>query len=196
MKTDKQNSNRILHYIGKAFNILLIIIVIINVYAIALKLITKKDTVTVLGITTAIVDTGSMEGDEPDSISAQSMVVLIKAPEYRIGDVIMFQGNLKTPITHRIVGIDENGFVTKGDANNSEDSDRVNESQIYGKLLFKIPGVGEYVKKLRTPLGSLIVVLFCFLLIAGPMFFNREEESADSASPESREPQSHDTPSN
>lgn len=175
MKNSKAKT--ILTYLGKAFNILLVLIVILNLYTIVAKLITKKDTIPVLGITSAIVDTGSMDGNRKGSIPAKSIIFLVKAREYRVDDVIMFQGSGKTPVTHRIIGIDEDGFITQGDANNAPDQDRVKDSQIYGKVFFKIPYIGYLIAWMKTPLGSMALVVVCFLLIGAPMIFKKEENS-------------------
>ncbi|MBQ8522505.1 MAG: signal peptidase I [Clostridia bacterium] len=68
-------------------------------------------------------------------------IVVIKAfDDYNEGDIIEFQlGELKSPVTHRIVKKEGSGksavFTTKGDAVQDEDFATINYSQINGKVI-------------------------------------------------------------
>ena len=183
MKENTSKSKLILKYLGIAFNVILIAIIAVNVYTMAARLITKKSTVSIFGITNAVVDTGSMEGDKPDSIPAKSIIFLVRAKEYKIDDVVMFQSSGKTPVTHRIIGVDDDGFITKGDANNAADTDRVKPDQIIGKVFLTVPYVGYAIGWLKTPLGSMLLVLICFLLIGAPIIFRSDEEKEEADAP-------------
>jgi hypothetical protein len=68
-----------------------------------------------------------------------------------VGDVLIFQGSKPQPIIHRIIKIwDEDGeyfYQTKGDHNNGMISgvygeEKISESRILGKGLFRIPYLG------------------------------------------------------
>lgn len=179
MKENTKKLKSVFKWIGTAFNVLLVIIVLVNLYTIAARFITKKSIVPIFGITNAIVDTGSMEGDKPDSIPAKSLIFLVKSREYEVNDIIMFQGKGSIPVTHRIIGVDEDGFITKGDANNTEDEDRVKEEQIIGKVFLKIPKVGYVIGWMKTPLGSMLLVMVCFLLICAPMLLKPYNTNAE-----------------
>lgn len=179
MKENTKKLKSVFKWIGTAFNVLLVIIVLVNLYTIAARFITKKSIVPIFGITNAIVDTGSMEGDKPDSIPAKSLIFLVKSREYEVNDIIMFQGKGSIPVTHRIIGVDEDGFITKGDANNTEDEDRVKKEQIIGKVFLKIPKVGYVIGWMKTPLGSMLLVMVCFLLICAPMLLKPYNTNAE-----------------
>ena len=54
---------------------------------------------------------------------------------YRRGDMT---------VIHRVVGITEEGFIFKGDANNKEDPFIILPSQIEGTMILGIPGVPAF----------------------------------------------------
>lgn len=117
---------------------------------------------------------GSME---PAIHTGDVVIVRPLSPEEEIreGDVITFRTKEKADmlITHRVRGIvSVNGvpkaYVTKGDANDSEDLSTVARTQVVGKYAWRIPYFGYLVSFLRKPLGIILcVVLPGLILIAG-----------------------------
>ena len=83
-------------------------------------------------------------------------------PLYKAGDVISFHRN-GTIVTHRIVSADTTGaavaYRTKGDANDSVDSEVVPQDQIIGKTIKNVPSIGKLIVFLKTPLGFLLCIL-------------------------------------
>ncbi len=85
-------------------------------------------------------------------------IVLVKRilpEEVQLNDVIMFRED-SVRISHRVIDVkeDERGlplFVTKGDANNSPDSDPVIAEQLLGKVVQIVPKVGWITIMLRNP---------------------------------------------
>ena len=71
-------------------------------------------------------------------------ILIKKQKEYNVGDIITYeveeQGN-KYLVTHRIIEEYENGYITKGDANNTNDEGTKYENVIRGKLflIIKVP---------------------------------------------------------
>lgn len=60
------------------------------------------------------------------------------------GDILVYQTK-EHIISHRIVDINENGFITKGDINNSMDNYLVSDEQVLGKgTNWSIPFIGYY----------------------------------------------------
>jgi len=84
-----------------------------------------------------------------------------------MGEVVIFKGTKLSgeaigPFAHRIVGGDaEAGWVTKGDANESDDSFRSTSVEIMGKVLVSIPSLGLLLepRALLLVLGGLVVFL-------------------------------------
>jgi len=153
------------------------VILVCNLYTIAVRAITGRLQPTVFGFSAAVVISGSMH----DAIEIDDMILIHKEKDYAVGDVITFQseGNL---VTHRIVAQTAEGFITKGDANNAPDRDPVAPQNVVGRVILAIPRVGTVISFLRTPLGMTALVLVGFALIEVPVLLRRrlEEKEADS----------------
>ena len=159
--------------------ICLIVLLIFNVFNIVNYRILKKDNPSFLGYSTAIVVTGSMA----DSININDMVLIKSFESYDINDVIMFKRNSNF-VTHRIIEKTEEGFITKGDANNTQDEWVVKKDEIVGKSVLVIPKVGFVLDYFKTPSGLIGILLIGFLLIEGPLLIEdikkkREEEEKE-----------------
>jgi len=77
------------------------------------------------------------------------IMILKKAKNVKIGDVIVFYGNSNNPIIHRIVFVGENFYQTKGD-NNIDSFEHlgekhINSDKVIGKAIGRVPLLG-YVK--------------------------------------------------
>ncbi len=81
--------------------------------------------------------------------------------DIKVGDVISFMEN-KSVVTHRVIGIkNEDGsraFLTKGDANNGEDTDPVAESSVVGVFKTRVPMLGDFIYFLQKPVGMAIFI--------------------------------------
>ena len=99
----------------------------------------KKDTQT-FGVTILKVSSNSMM----PTFEKGDYILIKKQKEYNVGDIITYeveeQGN-KYLVTHRIIEEYENGYITKGDANNTNDEGTKYENVIRGKLflIIKVP---------------------------------------------------------
>ena len=77
------------------------------------------------------------------------IMILKKAKDIEIGDILVFRGNSNNPIIHRVVFIGDEFYQTKGD--NNFDSfqqlgeKNIREDQIIGKAVGRVPLLG-YVK--------------------------------------------------
>ena len=118
-----------------------------------------------------IVQSGSME----PAIKTGSVVVVKPAENYKAGDIITFEdrGKDKTT-THRILDLEvisgQTQYITKGDANNAEDSSRVSESKIIGKVLTSIPYAGYILATAKEPIGFILLVIVpCAIIILEEM---------------------------
>lgn len=110
----------------------------------------------------AIVMSGSME----PSYHTGSLVLVDrdKAADVEIGDAIAFD-NGGVFIAHRIIKKCNEGFITKGDANESEDPWIVPVSDVKGKVVFSIPLVGYIVKLANGTPG--IILIACTIICMG-----------------------------
>ena len=73
--------------------------------------------------------TGSME----DHIHVGDYILIYKKNDYQIGDVVTFKEK-DSMITHRIIREENGYFITKGDANNTED-EKISKDKIVGKAI-------------------------------------------------------------
>ena len=113
------------------------------------------------------------ESMEP-TINVNDVVVVQKCQslELQKGDIITFEQDGRT-ISHRILNITkEKGnikFETKGDNNEIPDPDLVEQEQVYGKVLFKIKGIGKiisYIQNARGFINVAIFVIIVFILVS------------------------------
>ncbi len=97
-----------------------------------------------------------------------------KQGNLNIGDIITFSSRdiryTGLTITHRIVGkqMIQNGslvYRTKGDNNKSEDSSLVSFSDIYGKVVLKIPSIGVVYNFITNPFGFIISIVIPIIII-------------------------------
>jgi signal peptidase len=170
--------------------IVLTVVLISNVIIIVKGTLNPERPPSVFGVTSMIVLTGSMSGDAPDHIEAGDMIVTkaVDPTTLKVGDVITYMENGKTTVTHRIIGINEDGtFKTKGDANNTEDETPVKHEDVIGIYVFRIPKLGDVAMFAQTPVGMIIfigvpLVLYAILdaLIRGKQ--NKKRKKAEAAS--------------
>ena len=88
-----------------------------------------------------------------NGFDAGDVGIVKKEKKYKVGEVIVFlKDNMKAPIIHRIIKINEDGtYQTKGDNNNAplEVESSIKNNEIIGKVIFIIPKIG-YLKLIIT----------------------------------------------
>ena len=98
----------------------------------------------------------------------------INKKEYQKNDIVVFKSN-KYLISHRIVEITNGGFITKGDANKSIDSNKVLFTKALGKgTNWSIPYIGYYADFIYKNKWILLLVLI--ILIINTKLSNYVEE--------------------
>lgn len=129
-------------------------------------------TVIVFDTNPYVVVSGSMEPNVP---VGSICLVNCQDREPDVGDIIAYRAG-DTIITHRVVEETDQGYVTKGDANNAADPGVVKQKQIFGVCSLVIPKVGYVVMFLRTLKGIVLTItgVICFGLI-GKLIENRKE---------------------
>jgi len=119
-----------------------------------------------------VVVSGSMEPNVP---VGSICLVNCQDREPDVGDVIAYKAG-DSIITHRVIEETDEGYVTKGDANNAADPGIVKQKQIFGVCSLVIPKVGYAVMFLRSLKGIVLTVtgIICFGLL-GVLIENRRE---------------------
>lgn len=167
----RRAANLILRLFSGTLTVVLAVLLGCNLYVIGARFLGGVTQPEVFGYSTAVVVSGSMSG----SIEVNDMVVIRRSDSYQTGDVISFESGSNL-VTHRIVERTAEGFITKGDANNTPDREPVIMDQIVGKVVLVIPGIGKILEYLRTPLGMTCLVLVGFALVEFPVWFGKAEE--------------------
>ena len=130
-----------------------------------------------LGYRMYFVDSGSMS----PAIRQDSMIIVkeLEPQDVKEKDIVTYYGrNESTRITHRIVKVIDNGksFITRGDANNTDDPMPLDGDRLIGKVVFIIPLIGRLFRFLSTVKGMVTVVMLGVVWLAVPKLLAYKEE--------------------
>lgn len=109
-----------------------------------------------------VVLSGSME----PSLQVGSVIYYkeVAKDEIKEKDIITFETSDKKLVSHRVVKLEEDMFITKGDANNSVDPLKVSYNTIKGKVSkFNVRYLGHYVKFVND--NNIIVIVLAILIL-------------------------------
>lgn len=146
-------------------NILLVLVTLLILFLVyrivSIKFFNKDIT---LRYTFYEIATGSME----PTLNVKDFIIVKESDKYSVGDIITYKED-NSYITHRIIKINGDTLVTKGDANNSEDK-IISKSEVIGKVVKIIPKGGVIKEIILTPkiiftlLVTLVLINLCFSL--------------------------------
>ena len=123
------------------------------------------------GYGTAVVLSGSME----PTIMTDEMIIVKAQENYEVGDVVVYQSGYSL-VVHRIVAMDDQTVMTRGDANNVDD-EPMELSRIKGEVIAHIPHVGTVVQALKSPVATVILIVGVVLLVE--MSFRKKKDEDD-----------------
>lgn len=121
------------------------------------------------GFGVSMVLSGSMEPE----LSVDDLVIVTKQSDYEVGDVVVYQKG-RTLVIHRIISIDKDEVITKGDANNIED-EPIALKDIKGKEIAHIPFVGVAVRFFKSPVGFILLLVAAVALFEVPYLMERKK---------------------
>ena len=150
-----------INMLGCILNILIMVVVVITIiglYYMAQLKILNKDYANIFGYTFFKVATGSMA----NTINIGDIVVVKVNEAFKENDIIVYKEE-NSFITHRVIKIDGQDLITRGDANNSEDKP-IKSDQILGKVIYIIPKIGIWRKVLASPEILGMIIIFIILL--------------------------------
>ena len=159
-------------FLKRIFNICISIVFTTIVFVVASLIIQKfalkEEIPNVFGYKILQVMSGSMSGEFETGDT-----ILIKEikneGDLKIGDVITYRIEKNTMVTHRIVNITKIGeklnYTLKGDANNTEDSEKVTFSNVEGIYVRKLKLIGKLINFMQKPYGMVIIFMTPILLI-------------------------------
>jgi signal peptidase len=149
----------------------MVLALLLNLAGVFKKLVLKEDVPLVFGLGYAVILSGSME---PEFIPGD-MVIIRRQDAYEAGDIITFQLSGR-PVTHRIAEVTPDGFITRGDANNSDDRETVGRDRVVGKIIRVIPQAGDAVEFFQSTLGMVILLLALFAAFYLPEWTRRKQD--------------------
>ena len=146
--------------------IILTIIMAYNISLIIQSVLKPNKTPSFLGIKTYVIISGSME----PNINIGDIVITKDKEDLQVGDIISYRKG-HSVITHRIsqVSYNENGekiYKTKGDNNNTEDSEEISTADIEGKVVKVIPKLGKISLVLQNKVIIIMVLIVFYMLIS------------------------------
>lgn len=109
---------------------ILCVLAVLVIIAAALLLLT--------GTKPAVVLSGSME---PTIHTGSIVLIHTNVNTLKEKDIVAFERG-GTMVVHRLVGKTDEGWITRGDANQTDDPWRVQDEEITGKTVFWIPKLG------------------------------------------------------
>lgn len=125
------------------------------------------------GYGVSVVLSGSME----PTLSINDMVIVHEQDSYETGDIVVYQnGNML--VIHRIIDRKDPVVITQGDANNVADLP-IQIRDIKGKAIAHIPLMGAVVRFLKTPIGTVLLVVAAALLFEMPYLRKRRKAEED-----------------
>ena len=152
--------------LGVLLNIIMVIVFLFMILAIYMFIqvnILNKDYSNIFGYTFFEVKTGSMSGtlEIGDVIIVK---ILDKNDKISEKDIITYKEE-NAIITHRVERFEDDLIITKGDANNSEDSP-IKKNQVIGKTIKIIPNVSVWIDVFKTKeVYSMVIVTVVLFLI-------------------------------
>lgn len=168
----KDKKNKGINILKKMINICISIIfgiaIVIIISLTIQKIILKESVPDIFGYKILQVMSGSMSGEFETGDT-----ILIKEikdeSDLKIGDVITYQVTENTLVTHRIINITKFGetleYTTKGDANNTEDNEKILFSDIEGKYVKKLRLISKLISFMQKTYGMIITFTIPILLI-------------------------------
>lgn len=163
-----KKENKTIRITSNFLFIVFILLISFFIIATAQSRLTGKEP-SILGHRLYIVESGSML----PTLKVNSMIVVkeIAPEEIQIGDMVSYYGeNTKTRVTHRVVDIKDKGntFITRGDANNVNDSNPLEKDRVIGKVIFSIPFLGFIFELLSKPVTIFLLAIMGIAWIVIP----------------------------
>ncbi len=126
------------------------------------------------GIRPCSVISGSMEPNLP-TWSLCFIDTRISYDEIQTGDIVVYNRRSDdVRIIHRVIEIEPEGMITKGDANSVSDGLSVGRDNLYGKSLFYIPYLGYLGRFAQKPIVKISIIICSLVLLTTDIVTSRK----------------------
>lgn len=149
------------------------VIVGYNVYSINAERLAGNSTPMPFGVGISVVLTDSMKPE----FSGGDLIIFSEKDSYKEKDVVVFKDGRSSTV-HRIIEIDGETVITKGDNNNTPDAP-IEKSQIIGAVDFSVPYVGFAVNAIKTPLGTVCIIILAIWLMERSIRLEKAEKQKE-----------------
>ncbi|WP_294754963.1 signal peptidase I [uncultured Ruminococcus sp.] len=110
----------------------------------------------------SVVLSGSMEPE----LKVNDLVIIKKQKSYQSDDIIVYQDD-DLLVIHRLIEINGENAITKGDANEVNDPE-ISTAQIKGKMVMHIHFIGCIVQFIKSTIGTFLVLLGAVIMFELP----------------------------
>lgn len=164
----------IINLLRLVLTVLMAVLLFLSAWLLMSRYIWKSQVPSLLGYAAVTATTSSME----PAFSEGDVLLLREKTSYDRGDTLAFYGpDGADIITHRIVGSNSGGFITRGDANTETDTTLLTAENIIGEVWISLPMAGVLLEFLMWPLSAPVILLFGILLIGLPGLALRSRNS-------------------
>lgn len=165
--------NKFLPILRTIFLIVASVVLGINIYNWNAKSLTGNVLPMPFGHGAAVVLTGSME----PTIKTGDLILVKESDSFEVGDVVVYQSG-RILVVHRIMEIDGETAILRGDANNADDAP-IELSQIKGRVFGCIPYMGTVARILKTPWATALLIGGAVLMVELPYRKKKEEDQEE-----------------
>lgn len=132
-------------------------VVVVSVLFLAVSTKLNHGAAQIFGNKLMVVLSGSMS----PYIKTGSIVGIKSVPfgSVKKGDVITFKDSSNRVVTHRAYVVEKDGITTKGDANNTIDSEKVTQNGFIGRMSFHVPYIGYFTEFAKSKAGILLFII-------------------------------------
>ena len=134
-------------------NIILDILILLLLGLVVFSIMNRNKPISVFGYYLLTVKTGSMAS----TFNIGDNIIVKESKDYKVGDIVTYKNN-NVYVTHRIIKIDGNKVITKGDANNARDP-VFTKNKIIGKFIYK-SDLLNFVIKYRLMIILIVIILY------------------------------------
>lgn len=148
----------------KIKNIFLDLMIVALILLIIIEITNRNKPINIFDYYLFYVKSGSME----NTLCVGDYIIIKKSDNYNVGDIVTYKKDNGMYITHRIVSINDDKIITKGDANKVNDPE-ISREIIIGKLVFKSVFLNFIIK------NKLIVILIIIILLLIKSIINNKK---------------------
>lgn len=139
----------------------IIILILVSGISIYSKFVSDEIVTKIFGFGLLVITSGSMIPE----IEVGEVILIKEKDSYEVGDIVTSNIDNCYLVTHRIVGIEDNKYVMKGDNNNCIDDKLIEKEEIEGKLIFHFKILGTIYNYRYLLIFGLIIVLILLSVV-------------------------------